>query len=83
MTKRSTPFVPMYICPALRKLVFGKPIYYNAEASSKEEEERICNDLMNAISELAYAHPRHRVVTYNNIRKKFYPENIRNEETNI
>lgn len=79
-TKRSTPFVPMYVCPALKKLVFGKPIYYNATANTKEEAERICNELMDAISEMAYSLPRHKVVTYNNIRKKFYPENVRKVE---
>lgn len=76
-TGRSTPFVPMYLCPSLKKIVFGKPIYYNTEADCKEESVRICNDLMDAISEIAYALPRHKVVTYNNIRKKYYPENTR------
>ena len=76
-TGRSTPFVPMYLCPELKKVVFGKPIYYNNEANSKEEADRICNELMDAISELAFNLPRHKVVTYNNIRKKFYPENTR------
>ncbi len=79
-TKRSTPFVPMYLCPALGKLVFGKPIYYNNEANPKEEADRICNELMDAISEIAYALPPHKVVTYNNIRKKYYPMNTRMEE---
>lgn len=78
-TKRATPFVPMYLCPSLRKLVIGKPIYYNNEADSKEEADRICNELMDAISEMAYSMPRHKVVTYNNIRKKYYPENLRVE----
>lgn len=77
---RSTPFVPMYVCPSLRKLVFGKPIYYNNDAPSKAEADRICNELMDAISEMAYLQPRHKVVTYNNIRKKYYPENVRENE---
>lgn len=79
-TKKSTPFVPMYVCPSLKKLVFGKPVYYNTEADPKEEADRICNELMAAISEMAYAQPRHKVVTYNNIRKKYYPENVRENE---
>ncbi|MGN0403091.1 MAG: lysophospholipid acyltransferase family protein [Acetatifactor sp.] len=79
-TQKSTPFVPMYVCPALKKLVFGKPVYYNAEADPKEEADRICMELMDAVSEMAYAQPRHKVVTYNNIRKKYYPENVREDE---
>ncbi len=77
---RRTPFVPMYLCPALKKVIFGKPIYYDPEADRKQEPARICTELMDAISELAYAQPRHKVVTYNNISKKYYPENIRTEK---
>ena len=39
----------------------------------KEEQERICNYLMDEISEVAYSLPRHRVVPYPNIKKKDYP----------
>lgn len=77
---RCTPFVPMYVCPELRKLVFGKPIYYNPDAKPREEADRVCNELMDAISEIAYALPRHKVVTYNNIRRKYYPFNERLED---
>ena len=76
-TKRSTPFVPVYICPELKRAVFGKPIYYNNENDAKEEKERVANALMDAISEIAYSLPEHRVVQYNNIRKRHCPKNIR------
>ena len=79
-TGKSTPFVPMYICPNLKKIVFGKPIYYDNTADPKAEADRICMSLMDAISETAYSLPRHKVVTYNNIRKKYYPENVRMEK---
>ncbi|MDO4648614.1 MAG: hypothetical protein Q4B26_08175 [Eubacteriales bacterium] len=78
--KRRTPFVPMYLCPDLKKAVFGKPIYYDPEADKKAEPARICTELMDAISEMAYELPRHKVTTYNNISKKHYPENIRMEK---
>ncbi|MCR4933533.1 MAG: hypothetical protein K6A29_04990, partial [Lachnospiraceae bacterium] len=61
------------ICPALKKVVFGKPVLFNHEAPMKEEQERICNYLMDEISEVAYSLPRHRVVPYPNIKKKDYP----------
>ena len=72
-TGKDVSFVPMYICPALKKVVFGKPVLFNHEAPMKEEQERICNYLMDEISEVAYSLPRHRVVPYPNIKKKDYP----------
>ena len=76
-TKKNMAFVPVYICPALRKIIFGKPIYYDNEANPKDEAERSCNGLMDAISEIAYALPEHRVVPYVNARRKYYPTNAR------
>ena len=79
-TKKSLPFVPMYLCPSLKKLIIGKPIYYDLEADKKEEADRICNYLMDEISEMAYKQEPHTVVPYPNISKKDYPKNIRIED---
>ncbi len=76
-TKETIPFVPMYVCPELGKLVLGKPILYSPDNSSDEEAERICSYLQDSISELAYNLPRHRVVPYPNVSKKNYPVNER------
>ena len=76
-TGEEISFVPLYVCPGLRRLVIGKPISYNHEAKIKDEQRRICRYLMDEISEMAYALPRHRVVPYPNVSKKDYPENIR------
>ena len=76
-TGETIPFVPMYVCPELKKLVFGDPIWYNPNLKSGEEAERICTYLQDAISEMAYALPRHRVVPYPNVSKKKYPYNER------
>lgn len=78
-TGEDIPFVPLYVCPALRKLVIGKPIYYDHTADSREERERICAYLMDEISRMAYELPRHRVVPYPNVSKKEYPENIKEQ----
>lgn len=69
------PFVPMYICPALKQIVFGKPIFFDPGKKTDEEAERICAYLQEAISEIAYALPRHRVTPYPNISKRNYPFN--------
>ena len=76
-TSEAVPFVPMYVCPKLGKLVFGKPIMYDPTAKSAEEAERICSYLQDSISELAYDLPRHRVVPYPNVSKRYYPVNER------
>ncbi len=76
-TKEPVPFVPMYVCPKLKKLVFGKPILYDPSSKTEEEAERICTYLQDSISELAYSMPRHRVVPYPNVSKKYYPYNER------
>ena len=70
-------FVPMYVCPELKKLVFGKPIMYDPDSKVDVEAERICKYLQQSISEIAYSLPRHRVVPYPNVSKKNYPFNER------
>ena len=69
------PFVPVYICPELKKFVIGKAISFDPDNKTDEEADRICNYLQDAISELAYSLPRHRVTPYPNVSKKDYPFN--------
>ena len=76
-TGECVPFVPMYVCPKLGKLVFGKPIYYSPDLKSDEEADRICSYLQDSISELAYKLPKHHVVPYPNVSKRYYPLNER------
>ena len=76
-TGQAIPFVPMYVCPELGKFVFGKPIWYSPENKLDAEAERICTYLQDSISELAYNLPRHHVVPYPNVTKKYYPTNER------
>ena len=79
-TKKELFFVPLYIAPALRKLYFGKPIQYCAANTAEEERRRICNYLMEEITQIACNLPEHRVVPYNNVPKREYPSNIPKEE---
>lgn len=69
-------FVPMYLAPKLRKVFFGKPIRFDPAAKIEEEREKICKYLMDTITEIALAQPRHRVVPYPNVSAKNYPENV-------
>ncbi len=79
-------FVPVYIAPKLKTLFFGQPVAFHADRPIAEERGRICNALMDAITEIAVAQPEHRVVPYPNVPKRMYPKNIpleeyRNEKT--
>lgn len=68
-------FVPMYLAPKLKKMYFGKPIRFCADAELGEERERICRELMQQITEIAVSLPEHTVVPYRNIPKRQYPSN--------
>lgn len=74
-TGKKLSFVPMYIVPNLKSLYLGKPIEYCPDTNIEEERHRICDYLMNEISNLAYAAPAHTVVPYANIPKNQYPTN--------
>ncbi len=72
-TGTPVPFVPLYICPALRKLVIGKPIYFDPDKDMTTQRHEICVYLMDSITQMALELPAHRVVPYPNIPKKDYP----------
>ncbi len=73
--KKAVSFVPMYNAPSLRKIVFGKPIAFDPTLSPEELREKICTYLQKEITRLAKELPKHRVVPYENIKKKNYPYN--------
>lgn len=75
-TKKELSFVPMYIAPNLRKTYLGKPVKFCASAPIEEERQRICQVLMDEITEIACSLPEHKVIPYDNkIPKKHYPSN--------
>lgn len=74
-TGKALAFVPMYVAPAFHASFIGKPIHYDPTAPAAEEERRIADALMQAITDIAVSLPPHTVTPYNNIRKKYYPKN--------
>ena len=78
-TGRALSFVPLYIAPRLRKMYIGKPVRFCAVNSIQDERRRICDYLMEEITEIACGLPRHIVVPYRNISKKDYRSNIPDE----
>ena len=72
-TGKAPAFVPMYLAPALKKVIIGKPVRFDPNAPVHEERERIRRYLMDEITAMAQALPRHRVVPYPNMSKKEYP----------
>ena len=78
-TGKELSFVPLYIAPRLRKMYIGKPVRFCAVNSVQDERRRICDYLMQEITEIACGLPRHIVVPYRNISKKDYRSNIPDE----
>ena len=74
-TGKELSFVPLYIAPMLKKMCLGKPIKFSSDAPISDERRRICDYLMNEISDIAGNLPEHTVVPYPNIPKKEYPTN--------
>ncbi len=74
-TGKAVPFVPLYIAPSLKKIYFGKPIYYNPDIPMEQQRETICDYLLKEITNIAMSLPEHVVVPYPNIPKKQYPTN--------
>jgi hypothetical protein len=68
-------FVPMYIAPALRTMYIGQAISFNSENDIADERKRISNEMSEAITEMARALPKHKVVPYRNILKRNYLTN--------
>ena len=74
-TGKKIKFVPLYISPKLGAMYFGKPTEYCPENDIKEERERVCRYLSDAITDIAVGLPKHKVVPYSNIQKKKYLTN--------
>lgn len=70
---KNVSFVPMYLCPALKKVLYGKPTQIDPAKPGKEEAERVRLYLMDEVTRLARTLPPHRVVPYPNMSKKDYP----------
>lgn len=79
-TGKEICFVPMYIAPARKEIHLGAPVRFQSTEPMDTERRRICNYLMDSITDMAEALPLHRVVPYRNIPKKQYPMNRKMED---
>jgi hypothetical protein len=80
-TGKALQFVPMYVAPKLKRTVLGAPVTFDPTADIKAERVRIAHALMEGVTDLACALPRHTVVPYRNMAKHLYPTNIPQEAT--
>lgn len=78
-TGKEVKFVPMYIAPKLKKVYIGEAIAFDAQNDIEEEKTRICNYLMQAITDIAKSLPEHTVIPYKNLPKKLYKRNTETE----
>ena len=69
-------FVPVYIAPERKRMIFGVPVTFNPEVPFPQERTRICGELMQAVTDLAAAEPLHTVIPYTNMPKKDYPKSL-------
>ena len=69
---KNLKFVPMYNAPLINKLIIGNPIEFNGENDINEERKRINDYLKEEITKLAKSLPRHKVIPYDNIRKRHF-----------
>ncbi len=74
-TGKTVSFVPLYVAPKLKKLIYGKPVPFDPEAPIEEERIRIAGAMMDGITALADAQPLHTVIPYRPIAKRLYPKN--------
>lgn len=79
-TGKALDFVPLYIAPRLKKMYIGTPVSFRPDAPIAEERTRICEYLMQEITDIARSLPKHTVIPYRNIPKRLYPTNIPEEE---
>lgn len=79
-TGKEISFVPLYVAPKLKKMCFGKPIKFCCENPAETERRRICDLLMQEITNIAVNLPKHTVIPYRNIPKKLYPQNTPEEQ---
>ena len=78
-TGKELAFVPMYLAPKLKTMYLGEPVRFRADTPIEEERRRICEYLMEQVTQIAWSLPEHTVVPYPNIPKKQYPLNTQQE----
>ncbi len=69
-------FVPMYVSPGLKRIIYGKPSYYDPKAPGKTERKRVSRELMESITQMAASLPVHTVIPYPNMAGKYYPQSL-------
>lgn len=74
-TGKCLQFVPVYLAPSLKKVCIGKPTRFQPDLPMDQERRRICDYLMEEITQIACDLPEHTVIPYRNIAKKYYPTN--------
>lgn len=65
--------MPVYIAPDLKQVHIGEPIRFQPDVPMEQERRRICDCLMEGITDIACGLPKHTVIPYRNIAKKHYP----------
>ncbi len=78
--KKPVSFVPMYHAVKLKRVMFGKPIYFNPDMPIEQQRDYINDYLKKEITRLARSLPEHVVVPYENMPKRKYVTNLNPED---
>ncbi|MDD4797540.1 MAG: hypothetical protein PHO66_07215 [Eubacteriales bacterium] len=62
--KKNLSFYPVYVCAALKRILVGRPVTYDAALSADENRRRIAQGMRARIDALARTLPAHRPVRY-------------------
>lgn len=74
-TGRCLKFVPMYNAVKLKKVIFGEAISFDPNMNIDDQRKLICDYLKREITNLAISLPKHKVIPYLNVKKKYYKYN--------
>lgn len=74
-TGEALSFVPLYVAPRRRAMYLGEPVRFDPSAPPEQERRRICDAMMDRITELAVSLPPHTVVPYRKLPGTPYPTN--------
>lgn len=74
-TGKELTFIPMYIAPKLKKAYIGEGIKFDCNEDIAAQRSKISKYLSDEITKIARELPRHTVIPYRNISKKYYLTN--------
>lgn len=71
-TGKELLFVPMYYGATIRKAIIGNAVKFDSNADIADERKRVTDALLDETTRVAKMLPVHKVIPFNNVKKKYY-----------